>query len=94
MATRIILGGRVLGTGKYGGQPLCLCGERVETLGRCLACHEALRRRRLGLKPANEAEAKRLRGYIQKFEAASSRCKECGATTQEEHREDCYFSTM
>lgn len=92
MPSRIILGGRVLGTGKYGGEVRCLCGELVAVLGRCAACHEALRRRRLGLKPSDKAEKKRLEGYLQKFAANSSRCKECGMS--EGHRDDCYFHNL
>lgn len=87
-----MLGGRVLGTGKYGGQPRCLCGEQVATLGRCLDCHEALRRRRLGLKPLDKAEKKRLEGYLQKFAAHASRCKECNLS--EGHEPTCYFANL
>lgn len=99
MASRIIIGGRVLGSGKYGGSPKCLCGEPVEILGRCGACHDALRRRRLGLPAANEAERKRLAGYLEKFEATAGRCRgicsidgrPCGRSLEEEHRPTCEY---
>lgn len=91
MASRIRIGGRVLGSGKYGTDVRCLCGEIVQVLGRCLQCHDALRRRRLGLAPNTAAEGKRLAGYMEKFEAASSRCKGCGATLEEDHHAACAY---
>lgn len=94
MASRIIIGGRALGTGKYGGDPLCLCGDPVEILGRCHRCHEALRRRRLGLPPDGEAEDRRLRAYLEKHQAEHGRCAECGARGQEEHDSRCRYAEL
>lgn len=99
MPSRIIIGGRVLGSGKYGTDAKCLCGEPVSVLGRCAACHDALRRRRLGLEPANAAESKRLGAYLQKYEAAFGRCRGicgidgrvCGRTLEEGHRPTCEY---
>lgn len=94
MAGRIIIGGRVLGSGRYGGNPKCLCGEIVAILGRCLDCHEALRRRRLGLPPSSKAESKRVAGFLEKHQALRSRCKECGATVSEDHDPRCRYAGM
>lgn len=93
MASRIILGGRQLGTGRYGGDPKCMCGESVVTLGRCQDCHDALRRRRLGLPPNDEAERRRLAGYLEKFDAMRGRCADCNATGEEEHQPYCAHFT-
>lgn len=91
MSSRIIIGGRTLGSGKYGGNAQCLCGEDVTVLGRCDACHDALRRRRLGLRPNDQAEHKRLAAYLEKFESQLGRCAECGARGEEAHDERCSF---
>lgn len=94
MASRIILGGRQLGTGRYGGSPLCLCGELVAILGRCLDCHEALRRRRVGLPPADKAEAKRLAGWMEKYQASTAKCRQCGQPASEPHDERCVYAHL
>lgn len=94
MPSRIIIGGRQIGTGKYGGEPKCLCGEIVEILGRCAKCHDALRRRRLGLAPNDDAEKKRLAGYLEKHQARMGRCAECGAHTDEDHDQRCAYADV
>lgn len=91
MGSRIVIGGRVLGTGKYGGSPKCLCGSPVEILGRCAACHDALRRRRLGLPPNNAAEKKRLDAYLEQHEADSGKCPACGRLVSEDHTQQCAY---
>lgn len=92
MPSRIRIGGRVLGSGTYGDSPLCICGDPVAVLGRCLACHEALRRRRLGLPPASKAEGKRLAGYLEKYQSLASKCAECGAVGSEDHDKRCSYA--
>lgn len=89
MASRIVIGGRVLGTGRYGGEPRCLCGEIARVLGRCMDCHTALGRRRVGLPPRDEPERKRLDKYLKAFEVEASKCVECGRTPAEGHAEGC-----
>ena len=81
MASRIVVGGRVIGSGSIAGaQVKCLCGGAVEVLGRCGPCNLALQRRRLGLPPSDEQERKRLAGFLERYGAAHQRCHECGAT--------------
>lgn len=94
MASRIVIGGRVLGSGKYSGSPKCLCGDIVTVLGRCDACAEALRRRRRGLPPKDEAEARRLAGYLEKHQAEASKCAGCGAHLDEEHDPRCAYADL
>lgn len=91
MTSRLIIGGRVLGSGKYGGEPKCLCGQPVAILGRCLECNEALHRRRLGLPPKTEAEGKRLAGYLEAYQARSSKCPQCLRSLEEDHDPRCVY---
>lgn len=77
MSSRIIIGGRTLGTGY--AEARCLCGAPVVILGRCAECHDALQRRRRGMAPNDAAEKRRLDAYLQRYQQHHQRCHECGA---------------
>lgn len=73
MASRIIINGRVLAGGRYGTETNCGCGAPVAVLGRCAECHEAVMRRRRGLKPKTDAEAARLAAIMNAQEVETAR---------------------